>query len=86
MAERPIDEATFDTLERLSDFADQRGRSLLELAFAGLLARPVVSSVIAGATKVEQVTGNVAAGEWGLDADDIVALAEVLDGDKAGDH
>jgi aryl-alcohol dehydrogenase-like predicted oxidoreductase len=84
LAGRPIDEATYDTLERLTDFAGQRGRTLLELAFAGLLARPVVSSVIAGATKVEQVNANVNAGEWILPAEDVAALAEVLGGEKAG--
>jgi aryl-alcohol dehydrogenase-like predicted oxidoreductase len=82
LAGRPIEEATYDTLEGLSDFADQRGHTLLELAFAGLLARPVVSSVIAGATKAEQVYANVDAGEWQLSADDVAALSETVGGEK----
>jgi aryl-alcohol dehydrogenase-like predicted oxidoreductase len=78
LAGREIDEATYDTLERLEDFAKQRGHTILELAFAGLLSRPVVSSVIAGATRPEQVQANVTAGEWELSGDDIAALDELL--------
>jgi aryl-alcohol dehydrogenase-like predicted oxidoreductase len=78
---RPIDAATFDRLEALGAFAAERGRSLLELAFAALTAQPVVSSVIAGATRPEQVAANVAAGEWDLGAGDGAALHALLDGD-----
>jgi aryl-alcohol dehydrogenase-like predicted oxidoreductase len=56
----------FDKVERLTAWADTHGHSLLGLAFAWLLAHPVVSSVIAGATKVEQVRSNVAAASWVL--------------------
>ena len=70
----PVSEETYDRLEALERFAAERGHSLLELAFAGLLARPAVSSVIAGATSPEQVKANAAAGDWQLDADDVKAL------------
>jgi aryl-alcohol dehydrogenase-like predicted oxidoreductase len=56
----------FDKVERLTAWADGHDRSILELAFAWLLAHPVVPSVIAGATKVEQVRSNVAASSWVL--------------------
>ncbi len=56
----------FDKVERLTAWADKHGHSLLELAFAWLLARPVVSSVIAGATTAAQVRSNAAAGSWRL--------------------
>jgi aryl-alcohol dehydrogenase-like predicted oxidoreductase len=56
----------FDKVERLSSWADAHGHSILELAFAWLLAHPVVSSVIAGATKVDQVRSNVGASAWVL--------------------
>jgi aryl-alcohol dehydrogenase-like predicted oxidoreductase len=56
----------FDKVERLSSWAESHGHSILELAFAWLLAHPVVSSVIAGATKVDQVRSNVDAGAWAL--------------------
>ncbi len=77
---REIDSATFERLEALEAFAADRGHSLVDLAFAGLLAHPEVSSVIAGATRPEQVEANVAAGSWELDAaelppPDLVAAA-----------
>jgi aryl-alcohol dehydrogenase-like predicted oxidoreductase len=64
----------FDKVDALSSWTTQRGRTLLELAFAWLEAKPVVASVIAGATKVEQVVANVAASRWELTLDE---LAEV---------
>jgi aryl-alcohol dehydrogenase-like predicted oxidoreductase len=48
----------------LQELAEGEGHTLLELAFAWLLAHPPVASVIAGATKPEQVAANVAAGQW----------------------
>jgi len=65
---------TFDKLEALEGFADERRVSLLEVAIGGLLGRPVVSSVIAGATKPEQVRANAAAGAWQPTAEDMAAL------------
>ena len=62
---------------RCRQFADARGIALLDLAFGGLLAQPAVSSVIAGATKPEQVRANVAAGELELSADDVAALTAI---------
>lgn len=61
---REIEASTFDRIEALERFAGERGHSLLEAAFAGLLAHPEVASVIAGATRPEQVEANVSAGEW----------------------
>jgi aryl-alcohol dehydrogenase-like predicted oxidoreductase len=61
-------------VEKLSDFCAARGRSMVELAFSWLLSRKVVSSVIAGATKAEQVAVNATAGGWKLTAEE---LAEV---------
>jgi aryl-alcohol dehydrogenase-like predicted oxidoreductase len=61
-----LSDGNFDKLEKLSDWADARGKSLLELAFAWLLGHPVVSSVIAGATKPEQVNANAATAAWKL--------------------
>ena len=69
--------APWDTLEALGSFADERGISLLEVAFGWLLARPAVGSVIAGATRPEQVRANVAAAAWTPSADDLVALDEI---------
>ena len=56
-----LDAAPWDALERLQEFADQRGVSMLQVAVGWLLANPQVSSVIAGATTPEQVAANAAA-------------------------
>ncbi|HEY8017870.1 MAG TPA: aldo/keto reductase [Actinomycetota bacterium] len=69
-----LTDSTFDRLEALERFARDRGHTLLELAFAWLLAQTPVASVIAGATSGEQVRANVAAGEWRLDTDDLAAV------------
>jgi aryl-alcohol dehydrogenase-like predicted oxidoreductase len=65
---------TFDQLEALEAFAAERNASLLEVGIGGLLGRPVVSSVIAGATKPEQVRANVAAAGWEPSPEDMAAL------------
>src|SRR3954454_11061479 len=57
-------------VEKLQAFAQARGHTMLELAFSWLAARPQVSSVIAGATRMEQVEQNVKAIEWTLSADE----------------
>ncbi len=63
-----------DIVEKLQTFAQARGHAMLELAFSWLAARPQVSSVIAGATRVEQVEQNVKAIGWSLSAEE---MAEV---------
>ena len=75
LAGREIDSDRYDRVEALERFARQRGRTLLELAISALASTPGVASVIAGATKPEQVRANVAAGAWHLDADELDALA-----------
>jgi aryl-alcohol dehydrogenase-like predicted oxidoreductase len=67
-------EETFDRLEALEAFAQERDASLLEVAIGGLLAEPPVGSVISGATKPEQVRENAAAGDWEPSASDLAAL------------
>jgi aryl-alcohol dehydrogenase-like predicted oxidoreductase len=73
-----LDEADWDLIEALTAFGADRGHSLLEVAIAGLAARPAVSSVIAGATTAEQVHANAAAGAWELTAEEAAALDELL--------
>jgi aryl-alcohol dehydrogenase-like predicted oxidoreductase len=68
---------TFDRLEALERFAEERGVTLLQVAIGGLLAQPAVASVIAGATKPEQVRANAAAGEWEPSAEDLAALNDL---------
>jgi aryl-alcohol dehydrogenase-like predicted oxidoreductase len=71
-------EEQFELIAALERYAEERGRSLLELAFGALLAQPAVSSVIAGATKPEQVATNAAAGQWIPDRDDLSGLQDLL--------
>jgi aryl-alcohol dehydrogenase-like predicted oxidoreductase len=74
LAGREIPDEKWDRVEALQGYAEQRGISLLEVAIGGLLAMPAVTSVIAGATKPEQVRANVAAGAWEPSAEDVEAL------------
>jgi len=72
-----LSDEAFDAVERLERFATERGHTLLELAISGLASQPVVASVIAGATRPEQVRANAAAAQWELSASDLEALAAV---------
>jgi aryl-alcohol dehydrogenase-like predicted oxidoreductase len=74
LAGREIPDQRWDTVETLQRYADERDVSLLDVAIGGLLAMPAVTSVIAGATKPEQVRANVAAGEWEPTDGDVAAL------------
>jgi aryl-alcohol dehydrogenase-like predicted oxidoreductase len=65
---------TFDRLEALEAFAKERGLTLLQVAIGGLLAQPAIASVIAGATKPEQVRANVEAAQWEPTPEDLGAL------------
>jgi aryl-alcohol dehydrogenase-like predicted oxidoreductase len=69
-----LSDANFDKVEALSNFATERGLSLLQVALGGLAARPAIASVIAGATSPEQVAANVEAGLWTPTEDDRAAL------------
>jgi aryl-alcohol dehydrogenase-like predicted oxidoreductase len=75
--EEVLTDETFDTLEKLEDFAKHRGVTLLDIAIGGLAAQPAVSSVIAGATSREQVIKNVAAGAWRPLPEDLAELDEI---------
>jgi aryl-alcohol dehydrogenase-like predicted oxidoreductase len=72
-----FDDETFDRLEALETFADERGVALLDVAIGGLLAEPAVGSVISGATKPEQVRANAAAGDWQPGDGDLAALNQL---------
>lgn len=71
---REIDDAEHDRIEALEAFALERGVTLLEVAIGGLAAQEPVASVIAGATKPEQVRANAAAGDWRPSPGDLEAI------------
>ena len=72
-----LNDANFDKVEALTAFAAERGISLLDIAIGGLAAMPTVASVIAGATRVEQIRANVTAGQWQPTAEDLQTLIDL---------
>jgi aryl-alcohol dehydrogenase-like predicted oxidoreductase len=72
-----IRDRTFDRIEALESYASDREVTLLDVAIGGLAAQPAVGSVIAGATRPEQVLANAAAGDWEPTAADLAALDEI---------
>ena len=70
-----VSDASLAAVERLSKVAEEAGISLVELALSWLAAKPIVSSVIAGATRPEQVEANARLTHSSLDAD-VIAAAE----------
>ncbi len=73
-----VSDRQFDVLDKLEEFARERGVTLLHVAIGGLAAMPAVASVIAGATKPEQVRSNVEAGEWEPTPEDLAALNAIV--------
>ncbi len=71
-------EQNLDKVERLIQFAEGSGRSLLELAFSWLAAQPGVASVIAGAVSPEQVKANAAAPLWKLTPEELQEIDSML--------
>ena len=69
-----VTDKNFDIVEKLEAFVKARGRSMLDLAFSWLAARPTVASVIAGATKPEQIEANVKAAEWQLTPEEMAEI------------
>ena len=74
---RRLHNADWDRIERLERYAEERGVTILDVALGGLAAQPTVGSVIAGATRPEQVASNVKAGSWRPSAEDSQALAGI---------
>ena len=69
---------SYAKLAKLTAFVEEQGHTINELAHAWLLAQPMVSSVISGATKVGHVQANAAAGDWELSPEDVIAVNEIL--------
>jgi aryl-alcohol dehydrogenase-like predicted oxidoreductase len=77
MADQILTEGNFAMLQKLQAFVDSHGRTVLDVAIAWLVAQPTVGSVIAGATKPEQLEANVAAGDWQMTPDEIAEVARL---------
>ena len=74
LQDRYLTEENRQKVEQLEAFCAQRGRRLIELAFSWLAAHPAVSSVIAGATRPEQVEQNVTACDWSLSPEEMAEI------------
>jgi aryl-alcohol dehydrogenase-like predicted oxidoreductase len=72
-----LEVAPWDKIEAVETFAKERGITVLDAAIGGLAAQPAVGSVIAGATKPEQVAANVAAGSWIPSDEDLEQLRAI---------
>ena len=66
-----LTDENFDIVDNLHKFANKTGHSILELAFGWMASRPTTASIIAGATKPEQIDANVAAVNWVLSQSEI---------------
>lgn len=73
-----LTDENFDKVDALTAWAESRGHTILDLAFAWLIAQPAVASVIAGATKVSQVHANAAAGRWALTAHEVAEVNSLI--------
>lgn len=74
---RFMNDTNLDIVERLERFSAEQGVSLLQIAIGGLAAQPQVCSVIAGATKPEQVRANVEAGSWVPTRDQLTEIDKI---------
>ena len=73
-----LSDRNFDKVEKLTGWAQDRGHTILELAFAWLLGHPAVSSVIAGATTAEQVRTNAATAAWALTPEEVIEVGNLV--------
>jgi aryl-alcohol dehydrogenase-like predicted oxidoreductase len=67
----------WDTIEALRSFAEARGHTLLELAMSWLASQPAVVSIIAGATKPEQIDANAASVRWKLTPEELAEVGRI---------
>ncbi|MDV3223217.1 aldo/keto reductase [Intrasporangium sp.] len=72
-----LEGADWDVIEGIEAYAAERGLRLIDVAIGGLAAQPAVASVIAGATRPEQVRDNVTAGSWEPTAEDLAELDDL---------
>ncbi|MFQ5471556.1 MAG: aldo/keto reductase [Dehalococcoidia bacterium] len=78
--EQILTDRNFEILQGLEEFAKEREKTVLELAIGWLASQPHVPSVIAGATKPEQVEQNVAAAGWKLSGEEMTAVDTITRG------
>lgn len=77
LADRYMTVENWNRVEKLNAFCAERGRTLLELAFSWLASRPSLASIIAGATRPEQIEQNVQAADWRLTPEELAEVDEI---------
>jgi aryl-alcohol dehydrogenase-like predicted oxidoreductase len=80
MADRYLTERNWAIIEKLAEFCEARGKTMLELALSWLASRPAVASIIAGATQPEQLEANAKAVGWKLSANDLQEIDRLTAG------
>ncbi len=75
--ERYMTEQNWTIIGELEAFASERGHTLLEVAFSWLIAQPFLTSVIAGATRPEQIDANVGAAQWAMTPDEVKTVHKI---------
>lgn len=73
-----LTEENLDKVEKLSKIAEDLGTNMYVLALAWILRKPIVSSVITGATKPEQLKNNIAAGGGKIPSDALNEIEKIL--------
>ena len=76
--QQALSDKNFDKVEKATAWAEERGHTILELAFAWLLGHEAVSSVIAGATSPEQVQANAATAAWELTPEEVKEVSDLI--------
>ena len=76
-AEQTLTDENFAIIGKLRAYAEEHGHTLLELAMSWLASQPVISSVIAGATKPEQVKANAASVNWKMTDEEMAQIGEL---------
>src|SRR6185437_4799105 len=76
--QQALSDKNFDKVEKLTGWAQERGHTILELAFAWLLGHEAVSSVIAGATSPDQVRTNAATAAWHMTPEEVKEVGDLI--------
>ena len=73
-------DSNYDKVEAMEAWAQERGHTMGDLAHAWLLGHPEVSSVISGATSIDQIKANASSAGWKLSADEMAEVNKILEG------
>jgi aryl-alcohol dehydrogenase-like predicted oxidoreductase len=72
-----VNDANLELTYKIDEFCARKKFNMLDVAFAWLLAKPIVTSVIAGAVKTDQIDQNAKATDFKLSADDLAELEKI---------